>query len=45
METYSVGNGYVGPDAAEDGRWMGQLYEGLLSHWQEIQQAMGPSAG
>lgn len=42
METYSVGNGYVGPEAAEDERWMGQLYEGLVGRWREIQEAMGP---
>lgn len=40
METYSMGSGYVGPEAAEDAQWMGQLYEGLLTRWEELQRAL-----
>jgi hypothetical protein len=33
FETFSRGAGYVGPAAAADTKWVGQLYAGLVKEW------------
>jgi len=33
LETWSAGNGYVGPDAANDDEWMDRVYKVLQENW------------
>jgi hypothetical protein len=33
LETWLAGNGYVGPDAANDGKWIGRVYDVLQENW------------
>ena len=33
LETLIAGNGYTGPDAAEDERWINRLYTALINNW------------
>lgn len=33
LETWVAGNGYVGPKAAEDTKWVTRLYECLKANW------------
>jgi len=33
LETYDAGNGYVGGAAAEDGKWVKDVYETLRDAW------------
>lgn len=33
LETFQIGNEYVGPTAAEDNDWMNQLFEALNREW------------
>ncbi len=40
METYSMGNGYVGPEAAKDETWMDKLYRNLTSQWDVVADAL-----
>jgi hypothetical protein len=32
-ETFEAGNDYVGPEAAKDDAWIGQLYDALVNEW------------
>lgn len=32
-ETFEAGNEYVGPDAAQDGDWIAQLFDTLTREW------------
>src|ERR1700677_3323874 len=32
-ETFEAGNEYVGPEAAEDGDWIKQLFDALTNEW------------
>jgi hypothetical protein len=32
-ETFMAGNEYVGPEAAEDGEWVSELFNSLLKEW------------
>lgn len=34
-ETYGAGNGYVGPDAAQDDSYVALLFRHLVEDWQE----------
>ncbi|MDU1604960.1 MAG: hypothetical protein E6845_18555 [Clostridium sp.] len=33
FETYDAGNGYVGPEAADDDEYIDDLYNGLIKTW------------
>jgi hypothetical protein len=33
-EAFLAGNEYVGPEAAEDDRWVSELFQSLLEEWQ-----------
>ena len=33
LETLDRGNGYVGPDAANDEEWVERLFKGLVDNW------------
>ena len=33
LETWSAGNGYVGPDAANDDEWIDRVYDVLQENW------------
>lgn len=35
-ETFQAGNEYVGPDAAEDDEWVGQLFDALVTEWPRV---------
>lgn len=35
-ETFEPGNGYIGPDAADDPRWVNELFETLLREWGRV---------
>lgn len=34
FETCDAGNGYVGPEAADDDKYINDLYNGLIKTWQ-----------
>lgn len=34
LETFSCGNGYMGPTAAVDEKWVKRLYKALLKNWE-----------
>jgi hypothetical protein len=36
-ETFLKGNEYVGPGAAEDDRWVSDLFDRLLKEWSQVQ--------
>jgi hypothetical protein len=33
VETFEIGNGYVGPEAAEAADWVAELFRALTSRW------------
>ena len=33
LETWSQGNGHVGPDAAQDEKWVGRIYQVVKDNW------------
>jgi hypothetical protein len=35
-ETFLAGNGYVGPEAAEDDGWVGELFDRLTKEWTRV---------
>lgn len=35
LETFDAGNGYVGPAAANDTRYIRKLYDGIVNAWQQ----------
>lgn len=35
-ETFEAGNGYVGPEAAEDEGWVNQLFDALVNEWPKV---------
>jgi hypothetical protein len=35
-ETFLAGNGYVGPEAAQDAGWIKELFETLLTEWPKL---------
>lgn len=41
-ETFQVGNGYVGAEAAEDDSHVNRLYRSLVNEWANWQPAQGP---
>jgi hypothetical protein len=38
-ETLCIGNGFVGPQAAEDDLWVSNLFQALVSNWQTAKDA------
>jgi hypothetical protein len=37
-ETFLAGNGYVGPEAAEDKEWVGELFDRLSKEWSKAKE-------
>jgi hypothetical protein len=35
-ETFEAGNEYVGPDAAEDEKWVNELFASLVNQWPAV---------